>query len=169
MHPVLRTIEPLASCHSSPGIWSWSITFKTFQISSGRPAGLEAEQLGGVWSLKPLNGNAIWLDDRFTSPRISPFLPRRTDCLLRTGMDMLCTPYRTNVIHVSSSISQFCFLVRENADHHCAASIPRLHPPISVHLLPLRGIPKPPFLLFLGPTPLECRCGLKSPDWTVIT
>lgn len=64
----------------------WSITFKPFQISSGRPAGLEAEQLGGVWSLKPLNGNAIWLDDRFTSPRISPFLPRRTDCLLRTGI-----------------------------------------------------------------------------------
>ena len=27
----------------------------------------------------------------------------------------------------------------------------------------------PPFLLFLGPTPLECRCGLKSPDSTVIT
>jgi hypothetical protein len=45
-------------------------------------------------------------------------------------------------------------LFREHPDHHCAASIPRLHPPISAYLLPLQCIPCPPFLLFLlGPTP----------------
>jgi hypothetical protein len=68
---------------------------QNFQIILWAPAGLEAELLGGVWSLKPLNGNAIWLDDRFMSPRISPFLPRRGDYLLRkryrTRMDMVCT------------------------------------------------------------------------------
>ncbi|KAN0116184.1 hypothetical protein V8E52_006241 [Russula decolorans] len=128
---------------------------QNFQIILWAPAGLEAELLGGVWSLKPLNGNAIWLDDRFMSPRISPFLPRRGDYLLRKR-------YRTRM-DMPEEVSLH-FLVRENAEHHCAASIPRLHPPISVRLLPLLCIPSPPFLLFLGPTPLECRCGLKSPD-----
>ena len=64
------------------------------------PARLEADLLGGVWSLKPLDGNAIWLCDRFMSPRISP-LSSQARCLplpdrYRTRMAMLTAmPYRT--------------------------------------------------------------------------
>ena len=79
-------------------------------------------------------------------PRISPFLPRRVDYLLRKRY-----PHRyghalhSNVIHVSSS--EFGFLVRQVAD-----SLPPFAPlpfpvctrPFSVHLLPLQCIPNTP-------------------------
>jgi hypothetical protein len=80
MHPDLITSEPLA-CLMSISQYSRDlvhhISRETFQITlPPAPARLEAEQLGGVWSPKTLSGNAIWLDDRFMSPRISPvFFP----------------------------------------------------------------------------------------------
>jgi hypothetical protein len=122
--------------------------------------------LGGVWSLKPLNGNAIWLDDRFMSPRISPVSSQEnrlpvTERIPHTYGHALHTISHKRdprlIIDFTArrgfpSFQRFCFLVRE---HHCAASIPRLHPPISVHLLPLQCIPSPPFLLSSSARPLS--------------
>ena len=143
-----------AGLRSGPGPSSRS---KTFQITLRAPAGavLEAELLGGVWSLKPFERqrDLVGRSD-YESADLAHFLPRRADCPLRKGyrtrMDHgSCTPYRTNVIHVSSSIEEvslsFQSFVSLSGKMLCAASIPRLHPPISVHLLPLQCMPNPPF------------------------
>ena len=115
---------------------------ETFEITLPAPADSRPTSSAVFWSLKPLNSNAIWLDDRFMGPRISPFLPRRVDCLLRKGyrtrMDMLCTqPYRTK---------------RDPRLIDDDASIPRWQPPISVYLLPLSP-PPPPFPPLPRPDP----------------
>jgi hypothetical protein len=101
MHPDLISFEPPRphvvipveqALRSGPGPSSHS---KTFQITLRAPAGavLEAELLGGVWSLKPFERqrDLVGRSD-YDSADLAHFLPRRADCPLRKGyrtrMDM---------------------------------------------------------------------------------
>jgi hypothetical protein len=187
-HPDLRPLACLVplSQYSSSGIWSWSspsITSKPFQITLPgasrcrcRRTRLEAELLGGVWSLKlterqrDLVGRSV-----HESADLAHFFPGA-----RYGKDIAQHSYGHALVAQTKRDPRLIidfftvFLVRENADHHiCAASIPRLHPPISVRLLPLLVHPQPPLSSSSSARPLSnavvAKPLLKSPDLTVIT
>ena len=59
IRPGLGAIEPLVCLMSPSRADDWDLVPVNYSNYRPAPAKLEAELLGGVWSLNPLNGNAI--------------------------------------------------------------------------------------------------------------